>query len=409
MNKWTSPGLGLLVCLALAPIVRAQVPTDAGAGAGAVPATAPAAPTSNLWSFFCPTADQEAKCKAKICNSPLGLMLKSAAGPFALMSGGLIGSNCGTPTAQDLLKMKLDGTIDGPAGVAAEVKKSEADAKARREAVRYLGTVDCNYWPKARVVLKDALRLDPNECVRYEAALALLHGCCCNREIIDYLRDSSTGGDKYGPIECSWRVRETAGEAMIHCTEVYQEVTTNNLEKEKSRKEETKARPPERGKGLLAIFASASQPARNTTPPPPLTAKAQAAPAPMPIIVEQEKVGLLQRLGITRPTAQVEWASPLPSAPNMVTTGSPSAPAPLDTHLMQKTDMAVAPMHPASAAKAPTESTTWTLEAWEPTDPVIAPAAAKMPVAPGHCPGRLFRSRQGPHHPRPNRRPPCQA
>src|SRR5271165_3244892 len=109
MKKWKLPGLGFIAYFALTSALEAQVP--AIPTAPPVPATpvdptavAPAAPTNNLWSFFCPTDAQCAKCKALICNSPLGDMLKGAAGPVSLMSGGLIGGKCGTPTAADLAK-----------------------------------------------------------------------------------------------------------------------------------------------------------------------------------------------------------------------------------------------------------------------------------------------------------------
>ena len=69
----------------------------------------------------------------------------------------------------------------GVAGAAAEGKKDAAEAKARQMDVRYLGTLDCRYYPAAAKGLSDALRTDPSECVRFEAAQALSRGCCCNK------------------------------------------------------------------------------------------------------------------------------------------------------------------------------------------------------------------------------------
>ncbi len=160
MKLWILPGLGLVTYLALAPRVHGQVPVAPAVGPAAV---STAAPTKNLWSFLLPSADQKAKCRECLCNSPLGEMLKGAAGPVAGISGGLIPPICGTP-AQELANMTEDEK-KGAGGTAAAIKKSEAEAKARREAVRYLGTVDCNYFPEAKGVLIKSLRKDPNECV----------------------------------------------------------------------------------------------------------------------------------------------------------------------------------------------------------------------------------------------------
>ena len=142
MKKWKCTALGVLASVALAPGLYAQVP-DVPATA---PATASAIPTKNIWSMFCLTPDQAAKCKDKLCNSPLGQMLTSAAKPVTLMTGGLLFANCGVPTADDLKKLE-EGSAEGEA---AKIKKSEAEAKARRAAMRYLGTVDFIYWPAAR-------------------------------------------------------------------------------------------------------------------------------------------------------------------------------------------------------------------------------------------------------------------
>jgi hypothetical protein len=205
--------LGLVAGLLMAPSSYAQAPAGAPAIPGA-PAAAPAAP-SNMWSKLCLTPDQKASIKSCFCNTPIGQLLMGAAGPMSAMTGGLMGSCCArTKIADDLKK-----PADDPAGAAARIKADEADAKARREAVRFLGTVDCNYWPEAIDTLKTALRKDRNECVRFEAALALRNGCCCNNETIDALKNSVLGENKTDPfpVERSDRVRAVAAEALAHC------------------------------------------------------------------------------------------------------------------------------------------------------------------------------------------------
>ncbi len=85
--------------------------------------------------------------------------------------------------------------------------------------MRYLGTVDCARWPEATEALKNALRKDRNECVRLEAALALLNGCCCNLETIEALKNSAAGEFKTdpNPVERCDRVRAVAAEALARC------------------------------------------------------------------------------------------------------------------------------------------------------------------------------------------------
>jgi hypothetical protein len=102
--------------------------------------------------------------------------------------------------------------------MAARVKADEADAKARRAAVRYLGTVDCHVWPEVKAALVNALRADKNECVRYEAALALGRGCCCAKETLEALSRTVSGSETDGnPSETSERVKAAAADALENC------------------------------------------------------------------------------------------------------------------------------------------------------------------------------------------------
>lgn len=174
--------------------------------------TAPAAPR-NIWSFFSKTPEQSAQCQDKFCKSILGKMVSSSMGPLSAFSGGLIENRCASKAIDDILK---DKSKEGSAeGVAAQIKKEEAEAKARREAVRFLGTVDCDRFPEAKGVLIKSLLDDSNECVRYEAALALQSGCCCNKETVKALTDVITGKGRIP--ETSERVKAAAAVALSTC------------------------------------------------------------------------------------------------------------------------------------------------------------------------------------------------
>ena len=224
MKRWKICCGSLALLAGLSSAAQAQLPAGPAAAGPAVggitaPAAAPAAP-SNLWSFICPTPDQKAACKAKICNSAIGQMLNNGLTPLSTMSGGLVPMCCPAVNPADLLK-----PADSPEGAAARMKKDELEAKARREAVRQLGLRDCHYWPEAQDALINALRADRNECVRLEAAWALNNGCCCNKATIKALMICVSGSQEDGnPSESSPRVREAAQAALAHCLSCYTEV-----------------------------------------------------------------------------------------------------------------------------------------------------------------------------------------
>jgi hypothetical protein len=225
MKRWRKYAAGLLLMAGVAPQVRAQAVVPAAPPAAAVPVAgapvaAPAPAPANLWSFICLTPEQKLACKEKICNCALGQMLNNGLKPMGAFSGGIIGPFCPEVRLADLAK-----PADSAEGAAARIKADEADAKARREAVRYLGTVDCNYWPEAQEALAAALRGDRNECVRLEAAYALLRGCCCTKITIKALLISVSGSDEDGfPRENSERVRAVAHGALGRCLACYTEV-----------------------------------------------------------------------------------------------------------------------------------------------------------------------------------------
>lgn len=212
-RAWASALLALSTLAVAGCTTLPPRPPAAGEAAGAVPAAAPC----NIWSFLLPTQQQKQALCTCICASPLGQMVNSMLKPASLFSGGLVPTICpgpNRPNPADLAK-----PADSAEGAAARIKQSEADAKARRAAVRYLGTVDCKRFPEAETALVNALLADTSECVRLEAALALGNGCCCTKQTVKALMQVVSGNTDNEPPEMSERVRSAAAVALEGCLE----------------------------------------------------------------------------------------------------------------------------------------------------------------------------------------------
>jgi hypothetical protein len=228
MKTWKMLAWTVSINMALAGYCQAQIPgAGGGASAAAVAAGVPGAAGAagvgaaagggrNIWSWFLLTPEQKERCHRCWCDSGIGKMVASAMRPMGMYTGGLIGGGCCSctrPTATELAK-----PADSADGAAARIKQDELEAKARREAVRYLGTVDCRYWPEAEEALINALRGDRNECVRFEAACALQRGCCCTPKIAEALSITIEGDNRDGrPAERSERVKSAAAAALSMC------------------------------------------------------------------------------------------------------------------------------------------------------------------------------------------------
>lgn len=223
----TVAGLMLTASAAVAQVPGVPgVPTAppvpvAAAPATGVPATLPQAPAKNIWSFFCFNAEQKAAHEAKkrkFCQSQAGRMLYGITKPLSLATGGLIGGCCPPEFGAAAAAGAEEKAGNDPAAAADKIKKLEAEAAERKAAVRYLGTVDCKRFPEAEATLISALRTDTNECVRYEAALALNRGCCCTKKTVEALILTVAGEEKDGnPAETSPRVRSAAARALTKC------------------------------------------------------------------------------------------------------------------------------------------------------------------------------------------------
>jgi hypothetical protein len=153
--------------------------------------------------------------KTAFYNSPLGKLLVNMRKPLSALTGGMVQSE--SPLANAL----AGGGAPPPSpamAAAATIKADAQQAAQRREAVRYLGTVDCHYYPEAEQAIISALRCDRSECVRLEAALALSRGCCCTKKTMEALKIAVSGSARDGnPGETSLRVRMTSLEALQNC------------------------------------------------------------------------------------------------------------------------------------------------------------------------------------------------
>jgi hypothetical protein len=214
-KKWlfSLAGMAALSGQAISQVPLPPAAQFAGAGLPGI-APGPAAPTPprTLWGFLGLGKEQKEFCLRKLCAKPIGQLINNGFAPLSTLSGGLISGFCPkTPSIADLADA-------GAVGAASAIQLDEAGAAKRRAAVRYLGTVDCHYWPEAEDALIGALRGDRNECVRYEAALALGSGCCCTKKTIEALTIVVSCSDRDGaPKETSYRVHAAAQAALDHC------------------------------------------------------------------------------------------------------------------------------------------------------------------------------------------------
>lgn len=167
---------------------------------------------NTIWARLGISQEQREFCRRKICRTPAGQLLGRLMAPVSAFSGGIIPPFCPiVPSVAELLD-------PGAVGAASKAKLDRAGAEERMKAVKYLGTLDCHYWPEAEEALIGALRGDRNECVRYEAAVALSKGCCCTCKVIVALSHVVSCSDADGfPYEKSARVRAVAAHALDRC------------------------------------------------------------------------------------------------------------------------------------------------------------------------------------------------
>ena len=230
------------------------------------------------------TPEQKAACKKHWCESGIVQMLGVMIKPMTLATGGLIKPCC--PGPDQAKPGDLEKPSDSADGAAARIKEDEAQAKQRRANVRYLGTVDCARYPEAEKALINALRTDRNECVRWEAAIVLGHGCCCTRKTIEALKLTVEASDKdNNPKETSGRVRAAAEVSLNACQGVADlsplppEKAPGAGEKKETPPDEARIRPRIRP---IAMPTGPIQPAGLVTQPPAAPAAVAEAPPRVP-------------------------------------------------------------------------------------------------------------------------------
>jgi hypothetical protein len=241
MKRRTPFLLGSCAILVLSLGAKAQ-DFGAAAAAGGAAGAPPAAPAgANLFTMLLPPPELAERCRQKLCKCEIVKLLKQSLLPASAATGGIIpvGNCCPAIKKEDLAK-----PAESSEGAAARIKKDVEEAAARRVAVRYLGTVDCRYWPEAEQALIDALRADKIECVRYEAALALQRGCCCTKRIAKALTITIEGTDVDGnPAERSHRVQDAAALALSMC--VFEDKSEKDKEQQQDKKGVAKLDPKE--------------------------------------------------------------------------------------------------------------------------------------------------------------------
>lgn len=356
MKKWTFLGTGLVTLSSYTSPLWAQIP-PVGPPGGVVPPVPPAAAAApgNLWSFLCPTAEQKEECKRKFCNSKIGQLMNQGMKPVSILSGGILQCCPESPTAKEVEELKKKG---GPEGAAAAIQLEEAEAKARRAAIRYLGTVDCEYFPEAEAELVKSLLTDRNECVRMEAAMALGRGCCCTELTIRALtivlstRPRPLPPAVANPLrEKSDRVKAAASASLAHCLGCYEQITVPAKEELKQKETGVPAVPAGEKTARLdsdVVQAGGQQKAPSRRPSPEQIAEAR-------LILSEYN----QQAGIVLPPARqatsiIDLVRGVAQIPEPVPTAT-AEPAPAVPVAAEPAPRAVKqPVAPAPVAQAPT-------------------------------------------------------
>jgi hypothetical protein len=243
----------------------------------------------------------------------------------------------------------------------------------RRLDVRYLGTVDCRYWPEAEEALINALRADRNECVRLEAAWSLNRGCCCTRKTIEALAITVSGSERDGnPPEVSPRVRAAAHEALTNCLTALAEpihegplpIEETEKEKERERLKDGSVRTPTEYYKRIAQLpmkkvAESAHRAVMQVNPAPLAAPARARPSGVIEVIARAfaPAPRQQPVASDAPTGDPAPAPAALAQPVQSTAYFPTTPAPVPVSAPQPAPVAQATWTPAPSAAQPRPQT----------------------------------------------------
>jgi hypothetical protein len=146
----------------------------------------------------------------KLKQSPIGGLIAEMRKPLSTVTGGLI-----APTAKPV---PAEIAAAGPQGTAAQIQAIKLDAPKRVDAVKQLAFIDVRYHPEAAQTLVAALRADPSECVRLEAARTIATLKTCTKPIAEALRICVESVETDGnPAELSPAVRRQAAQSLSCC------------------------------------------------------------------------------------------------------------------------------------------------------------------------------------------------
>lgn len=147
---------------------------------------------------------------ATIKASPLGKLFAEMRKPLSTLTGGLV--------PMEKKPHPDEQKQPGPEGTAAQIKTVKLQAPKRQAAIEELTGIDVRYHPEAEAILVTALRADPSECVRFEAARTLTTLPVCSEPISQALKVCVAGNNSDGnPAELSARVRLQAEIALLNC------------------------------------------------------------------------------------------------------------------------------------------------------------------------------------------------
>lgn len=181
-------------------------------------AVAPHPPAPTMLQVL--TSAQRGFC-AHVRVSPLGQLVCNMRKPLSVVTGGLVPAEK-APHADEQAQ-------PGPEGTVAQLKAVNLQAPKRRAAVAELQGIDVRYHPEAEAILIAALRADPSECVRYEAALTLTTLPVCTEPISKALQVCLESSSRDGnPAELSQRVRWQAEAALAKCQCCMPPTSTND-------------------------------------------------------------------------------------------------------------------------------------------------------------------------------------
>lgn len=361
------------------PPMSAPLPAPGAMGI----APRPAMPTQNtLWSYMGVSADQREYRQRARADTPLGQLRSMLPG----------GDKLKTPTLAEL-------QAPGPVGAAAQVKMDRVNAEKRMEAVAYLGTVDCHYWPEAEEALIGALRGDRNECVRLQAANVLLNGCCCTKKVIKALSEAASGTDCDGfPAEKSSRVRAAAQAALEKCLMCFCDMESKCPDKNCDKKPEPlpkldeapKPKPPETGPdGKKGAMAESYYNRVAKMPSAEIIADARKALLiAIPMEISGPTINQADLIAAGEPGPDLASVrSPRPTSLMNVLSAKPTTPGvtPIATRPMGSTNMVI--HHTVPAAKPAADLTAKPAAAMTAVNPVPPPVvSAKMPTYAGPTP-----------------------